>query len=466
MSAPTAETPTIPDSAPIPFAITGQALEMGVAVGEYRVTDQIGEGGMGVVYGGVHPVIGKKVAIKILRPEFASRPDVVARFVSEARAVNAIGSRHIVNIFSFGQLPDGRHYYVMDRLPGRSLAQYLRALKTRDLNTLSQLFEDILTGLSAAHAAKIVHRDLKPDNIFVVEEPGTRPTAVLLDFGIAKLLAMPEVASPQTRTGAVLGTPYYMAPEQFRSAQVDARADLYAFGVILYEVFAGRVPFAADSYIDLVNKHLSEPPPRPPSFDKIPQRLEKLIMRLLSKKPDERPPTAEAVLQEISAIRRGEAPTDERAKLAARRVRWPWAIAATVVVAAGAAAVVFARGSRELPAPQVVVVHKPVPVVPPPVATEIRGSVMVHVKPSAQLSINGQPFGNGVDVERTDLAPGHYLIEATHAGYKPASRDVEIVGGQRAEVHLELVRMHTASKTAPSPEDDSATLNPFKKGKK
>ena len=467
LSAETLEPPTIPDSAPIPFAVTGQALEMGVAVGEYRVSYQIGEGGMGVVYGGVHPVIGKKVAIKVLRPEFASRPDVVARFVSEARAVNAIGSRHIVNIFSFGQLPDGRHYYVMDRLPGRSLAQFLRGLKSRDFNALAPLFEDILTGLSAAHAAKIVHRDLKPDNIFVVEEPGTRPTAVLLDFGIAKLLAMPEVAGPQTRTGAVLGTPYYMAPEQFRSAQVDARADLYAFGVILYEVFAGKVPFAADSYIDLVNKHLSEPPPRPPSFDKIPQRLERLIMRLLSKKPDERPPSAEAVLQEISSIRRGEAPTDERAKLLARRARWPWAIAATVLLAAGAAAVVFARGSRELPQPQVVTAPHPAPLPPQqPVAIQIPGSVLVHVKPPAQIAIDGQPAGSGADVEHTGLAPGRHLVEAAHAGYKPASREIDVVGGQRAELRLELVRAHTASKTAASPEDDSATLNPFKKGKK
>jgi serine/threonine-protein kinase len=468
----TLATPTIPDSAPIHLATTGQALEMGVAVGEYRVTDQIGEGGMGVVYGGVHPLIGKKVAIKILRPEFASRPDVVARFVSEARAVNAIGSRHIVNIFSFGQLADGRHYYVMDRLNGRSFAQYLRAQKTREFAQLAPLFEDILTGLAAAHAAKIVHRDLKPDNIFVVEEAGTRPLAVLLDFGIAKLLALPEVSGPQTRTGAVLGTPYYMAPEQFRSSQVDARADLYAFGVILYEVFAGRVPFAADSYIDLVNKHLSEPPPRPPSFDKIPQRLERLIMRLLSKKPDERPQSAEAVMQEVAAIRRGETPTDERAKTAgARGARWPWA-AAALVVAGGAAAVVFARGSGELPAPHTIVVHTQQPAPKPatethPIAEPVRGSVLVHVKPAAQVSIDGQPAGSGADVTRDGLPPGHHLVEATHAGYKTASKEIDVVGGQRAEVQLELVRLQQkTTKASTTADDDSATLNPFKKGKK
>src|SRR5262249_59495138 len=140
-------------------------IEMGIAVGEYRVTDPIGQGGMGVVYGGVHPIIGKKVAIRVLRPEFASRSDVVARFVAEARAVNAIGSRHIVNIFSFGQLPDGRHYYVMDRLDGRSFAQYFRSLKSRDFPQLAPPFQDLPTGLAAPPAAQIVPRALNPANL-------------------------------------------------------------------------------------------------------------------------------------------------------------------------------------------------------------------------------------------------------------------------------------------------------------
>src|SRR5207248_2359935 len=203
----------------------------------------------GVVYGGVHPIIGKKVAIKVLKAELAARRDVALRFAREAQAVNAIGSRHIVNIFGFGQLPDGRHYYVMDRLSGQPLSAYLRALPTRTLPALLPLLEDVLEGLGAAHAARIVHRDLKPDNVFVVEQAGARPSALLLDFGIARLLGdQPPLGSGRTATGAVLGTPHYMAPEQFRSARVDARADLYALGVMLYEMFAGRVPFAADSY--------------------------------------------------------------------------------------------------------------------------------------------------------------------------------------------------------------------------
>src|SRR5262249_48855805 len=161
-------------------------------------------------------------------------------------------------------------------------ASFLLGPDARDFATIGPLLEDVLRGLGAAHAKKIIHRDLKPDNIFVVEEPGLRPTAVLLDFGIAKLLS-PDIAGTHTHTGTVMGTPHYMAPEQFRSANVDARADLYAMGVILYQIFSGRVPFHADSYIDLVNMHLSAPPARPHSFDHLPPRLERLIMRLLSK---------------------------------------------------------------------------------------------------------------------------------------------------------------------------------------
>jgi len=480
-------------------------IEMGIAVGEYRVTDQIGQGGMGVVYGGVHPIIGKKVAIKVLRPEFASRSDVVARFVAEARAVNAIGSRHIVNIFSFGQLPDGRHYYVMDRLQGRPLTAYLRALKQRSLSALMPLLEDVLQGLAAAHAAKIVHRDLKPDNIFVIEEAGVRATAVLLDFGIAKLLAAPELPSAHTHTGAVLGTPYYMAPEQFRSAQVDARADLYAVGVILYEMFAGRVPFAADSYIDLVNLHLQAPPPRSPAFDKIPPRLERLIMRLLSKAPAERPQSAESVLEELHAIARGEPMTDERllrSRPSAVR-QWPWALLAAIMLGGGVFAISAARsrsdggaraveertlprqdedlpGAGSAPAPgiaQAAPARVPpaagaAPAGPAPGATptaDRSGRLIVHVKPPAQVLVDDQPAGSGAEVRKEGLAVGTHLIEARRAGYKPASARVAVEPGAAREISLELKpagRARAGGHGGAGPDDDSGTLNPFQDKKR
>jgi serine/threonine-protein kinase len=491
---------TIPDSAPVSLEDPhGGALEMGVAVGEYRVTDVIGEGGMGVVYGGVHPLIGKKVAIKVLRPEFAARPDVVQRFIAEARAVNAIGSRHIVNIFAFGQLADGRHYYVMDRLAGRSLASFLRALPNRDLAALTPLLEDVLLGLAAAHAAKIIHRDLKPDNIFVVEEQGVRPSAVLLDFGIAKLLASPEIAGPQTRTGAVLGTPYYMAPEQFRQGSVDARADLYAFGIILYEIFAGQVPFAAESYIDLVNKHLSEPPPRPAAFDRLPPRLERLIMnKLLAKSPADRPGSAEMVAQELAAIARGEPSTAERAQTPAppapvRARIWPWAVTAGLLAGAGVGAMVAAR-ARSAPAPAYAPVsvglRAPMPDevdptgAPAPAALNLPstgpagaaegagegahpalGSLVIHLRPAASVRVDGQAAGEGTDIRRTGLAAGRHLVEATRPGYAAVSRVITIEAKSPREVTIELApatrsRPEDRGRSA-STEDDSATLNPF-----
>jgi serine/threonine protein kinase len=469
------------------------SVEIGTAIGEYSVTELIGEGGMGVVYGGVHPIIGKKVAIKVLRLEFAARTDVVARFIAEARAVNAIGSRHIVNIFSFGQLPDGRHYYVMDRLNGRPLTAYLRSA-ARDLATMQPLLEDVLLGLAAAHGKKIIHRDLKPDNIFVIEEPGVRPTAVLLDFGIAKLLS-PDIGGSNTHTGTVMGTPHYMAPEQFRSANVDARADLYAMGVIFYQIFSGRVPFSADSYIDLVNMHLSTPPARPAAFDRIPPRLERLIMRLLSKAAHERPSSAEQVLTELQAIGRGESATEDRPERPAG-VAIPWRMiaaglglavltAVTVVVLrnSGTAAVT----TPPVPTPPVTAPVEPVKTAPPtrpsadtptPPALPRAGVVIVHTTPSGQVTVDGAPAGEGTEVHATGLAPGHHVVAVTRKGFEPFERDIEIEPGSQKLVSVVLHetkasaehRAHTSPGRAPDTrthkpkrtnEDDDATMNPF-----
>src|SRR4051812_14405882 len=207
-------------------------------VGEYRVLRKIGEGGMGSVYSAVQPVIGKRVAIKVLAPHIAAHPELVRRFVDEARAVNKIGHPNIVDIFSFGWLPDQRHYFAMEYLEGQTLSDRMKAGPI-PVDEARRLLGQICGALEAAHQVGIIHRDLKPENIWIAQPKHGDSYAKLLDFGIAKLLGDADSA-PHTQTGAIMGTPAYMAPEQCRGIGIEPRTDLYSLGVILYEMFTGR----------------------------------------------------------------------------------------------------------------------------------------------------------------------------------------------------------------------------------
>ncbi len=276
-------------------------IAVGDVIGEYHVTGRIGEGGMGTVFAGIHPVIGKKVAIKVLNPAFSHDREIVDRFAQEARAVNQIAHRNIVDIFAFGQLPSGRHYCVMEFLEGRSLRARLSRPPALTHPEVFTLLGDVLDALSAAHGEGIVHRDLKPDNIFLVEEKSGDFRTKLLDFGVAKLLRRPSEIG-RTRTGAPLGTPFYMSPEQCRNRAIDVRTDIYAMGVIMFEVFTGRLPFTGPDYIDTVNGHLSQEPPKPSALVPMAPRLEALILRCLEKDPELRPQSALELTRELAEI--------------------------------------------------------------------------------------------------------------------------------------------------------------------
>ena len=268
-------------------------------MGEYRVSHKLGEGGMGAVYAGVHPVIGKRVAIKVLAPHAAAHADLLRRFKEEARAVNKIGHPNIIDIFAFNQLPDGRDYFVMEHLAGESLATLL-ARGATDLDEMRRLIGQMCSGLEAAHHAGVVHRDLKPDNIWVVREGFTEPRIKILDFGIAKLndIAISQI----TQTGVPMGTPHYMPPEQGLGRPVDHRADIYAFGVILYQVFAGTLPFQGATAPEIVLKHVMELPP-PPSRHRpiVPPGMEAVILDCLQKSPADRPASIEVLRTRIEA---------------------------------------------------------------------------------------------------------------------------------------------------------------------
>jgi serine/threonine protein kinase len=265
--------------------------------GEYRLGKKLGEGGFGAVFEAEHPLLKRRAAVKILHQAAGVDSEAVLRFISEAQAVNQIKSRHIVDIFSFGVLADGRHFYVMDLLKGEPLDRYLDRQVRCDVPTALQLLRPIAETLDAAHAAGIVHRDLKPQNIFLAWEPSGETVPKLLDFGMAKLLAESPV---HTASGTPVGTPLYMSPEQARGDKVDGRADVYAFGVLCHELLTGNVPITGESAVVVLVAHLMQAPPRVSEVQPdLPSELDAPILQMLEKNPDARPATVGEALHAL-----------------------------------------------------------------------------------------------------------------------------------------------------------------------
>ncbi|MFP6685076.1 MAG: serine/threonine-protein kinase, partial [Polyangiaceae bacterium] len=268
----------------------------------------VGEGGMGRVYLAHHKIIGKPIAVKILHPELARDKEAVGRFVREAKAASSIGNPHIVDISDFGELDDGSTYFVMEYLDGEPLADLMERHGRLDHNLVYDIVLQLCDGLAAAHAQQIVHRDLKPENITLIKQGDRENFCKILDFGIAKVSTN---TSKLTKAGSVFGTPHYMAPEQAAGAAVDHRADIYALGVMMYEMVAGELPFNADNFMGILTQHMYKAPVPIRALlhaPECPPGLEAIILKCLSKQADARYQTAPDLAADIQRHQAGEIP--------------------------------------------------------------------------------------------------------------------------------------------------------------
>ncbi|MEO6601053.1 MAG: serine/threonine-protein kinase [Polyangiaceae bacterium] len=287
--------------------------------GRYDIRSVLGEGGMGVVYEVRHRALGKRFALKALRKELATDADIAARFMQEARTAASVSHPGLVEITDFGRLSTGQPFFVMELLEGQSLASLIRRGGPMPAGRAVDIVRQIADALGAAHERSIVHRDLKPDNIHVTPEGVDQDRVTIVDFGLAKVIG----TSRLTRAGMVFGTPHYMSPEQAMGEAIDHRADVYALGIVMYEMLTGRVPFEADSYMGVLTKHMYMAPTPPSQLLATAELgvLEDITLRCLEKKPDHRYATLRELTHDLLALSlpNGERPSASRPRRAISR---------------------------------------------------------------------------------------------------------------------------------------------------
>jgi serine/threonine-protein kinase len=360
----------------------------------YQVERVVGGGGMGVVYAVCHTKLGKRFALKALRADLASEPEVAQRFIQEARTAAAVEHPGLVETTDFGHLPSGQPYFVMEFLEGESLSQTLRKSGPLPVPRALEIARQVAAALFAAHEQGIVHRDVKPDNIHLGSNDGVRDRVKIVDFGLARVAG----ASRRTKAGVVFGTPRYMSPEHASGDPTDQRSDIYSLGAVMYEMVCGRPPFEADTYMGVVSQHLHGVPTPPTELrpdTPLLGEVEPLILRCLEKDPAQRYQTLKELLEAVAALgsdprfglssepRRSPPKVSARAPGATARMAgvpstplWPKVFFATAVLTsvigvAIAAHSKYSANARALAASRALAATPPADTAPPPAAPAV-----------------------------------------------------------------------------------------------
>jgi serine/threonine-protein kinase len=431
--------------------LIGQTLQ-----GRYQLTRKIGEGGMGAVYEAQHTGIGKPVAVKVLRDKFLDRPTVAQRLMQEARLASAIRHEHIIDITDTGRTDDGRTFVVMELLEGEALSELLRREGALPEGRAIEVVRQVASALGAAHARGIIHRDVKPENVFLVR--GREQDYVkVLDFGISTMVrdsregteATPDATTDLgrlTSTGMVLGTPFYMSPEQGRGdEEIDHRVDVYALGVILYECLTGEVPFRGSNYLGIISKVLTAEPAYPRALRpelRISEAVERVCLKAMAKARDDRYPTMEAFEADLDRVLAGEgvdAPIPvpmPAARLPAPRA---WIVAAVTMALVGGTALFWAARSNK---PDAVPEVKPAQPAPPDPKPAVPEDVVLNVDsdpPGAEIREGNRVFG--VTPFNVTVTPSQKPMKLSFHldGYEPAF--TEVIPSRSDTVRVKLTRM-------------------------
>jgi serine/threonine protein kinase len=464
--------------------------------GRYKIIRKIGEGGMGIVYEAEHVMIEKRVGLKVLREDFSSREDVVERFRQEAKSASRIGHPNIIDISDFGVTPAGANYFVMELLSGHDLATELEKHGPLSARRAITLAVQCARALGAAHAKGIVHRDMKPENIFLLRRDDGEDFVKIVDFGIAKMSDIETDGQPGrklTKTGMIFGTPEYMSPEQAGGKKLDHRVDVYAMGIILYELVTGRVPFVGDTFMGILTQHMFEtaaPIAAANPSAQVPPELERIIFRALSKSADQRYQTMDELATDLLAVL-GQAPSmaaslppmpgtfthpgyQERGSVDVRAPRlhvatpateltperrssgagtWVGIGAALLLLAGGGLYLVRGRGQSEpVQAPAAIAPQVPAPApappsAPPPATPVQPAQVTVHVdsEPAgARVSVNGGEVCSGTPCEFPAERGKEVVVEATKQGYRAATTRLTPLHDS-SQVTLTLTRRERAA---------------------